>query len=142
MGLALLLVLWAESAVDLELMTPKPLPIVKDMIRDWEAVPFVSMTISTSNCTDGAEEVFVRAWNGTERGCKPIEDKPDLRAAPRDTWKEQGNKLADCVEVKAISAVDQGAVMDSGARICGRRGGKPFESVSRPDAATGKCPEG
>ena len=112
------------------------------MIRDWEAVPFVSMEVSTANCTDSAEEVFVRSWNGTERGCNPLETDKNLTAAPRDTWKEQGNKLADCLEVKAISAVDQPAVMDTGSRICGRRGGKPFESVSRPDAATGQCPEG
>ena len=103
MGLSLLVVLWAETAVDLKLLTPEPLPVVRDMIRDWEAVPFVSLYASDGPCTDGAVDAFVRSWNGTERGCQIDEG---AGAAPRDTWKEEGNMLADCLEVKAIEPVE------------------------------------
>ena len=140
MGLSLLIVLWAESAVDLALLTPEPLPIVQDLIRDWEAVPFVAVDVQAGNCTEGTEEVFVRSWNGTERGCK-VENDTGVFAEPRDTWKEKGNLLAECSEVKAVVAKPQGVVTGAGKRICGRRGGKPFESVVRPDV-NGNCPEG
>ena len=41
----------------------------------------------------------------------------------------------------AVAPIQQAAGAN-GLRICGKRGGKSFAGVTRPDAATGACPEG
>ena len=91
--LAFFIAYLANDAVEPGLLTPTPLPVVKDLINDWSAVPFVSMSLGPAEgCEGDDEDVFMRKWYGTERGC--LTD--DGKAEPRDTWKEKGNKLADC----------------------------------------------
>ena len=139
MVLSLGIAFWAKEAVEPNLLVATPLPVVKDLIRDWEAVPFTSIAMREGGCTlDGEEPVFVRAWDGTERGC---ETEEGANAAPRDTWKDDGNKLADCTEVPAVAPIRQAAGAN-GRTICGTRGGESFGDVTRVDPATSACPEG
>ena len=129
---------WAKEAVEPSLLVAAPLPVVKDLIRDWDAVPFYDVKVRPE-CASDEEPVFTRLWYGTERGCET--DDSDF-VAPRDTWKDNGKKLADCTEVLAVAPIRQGAGFPNGQRICGKRGGKSFAQVTRPDAETGACPSG
>ena len=36
---------WAKEAVEPNLLIPTPLPVVKDLIRDWSTVPFVEINL-------------------------------------------------------------------------------------------------
>ena len=107
MVLAFGIAFWAKEAVEPNLLVPTPLPVVKDLIKSWSAVPFVSLEVRNGECEDGEEDVFTRKWLGTERGCETNEG---ASAAPRDTWKDNGNKLADCTEVEAVDSIEMGAV--------------------------------
>ena len=135
--LCVFLATMAPTAVDEDLLVVTPLPQVKDLINDWDAVPFVEISFKNS-CGDGEEEVFTKTWYGTERGCSTDEG---LNAAPRDTWKDNGNLLADCTMVERTDPIEQGAVIGGG-RLCGTRGGKSFAEVTRVDLETGECPSG
>ena len=86
MVLALGIAFWAKEAVEPNLLVPTPLPVVKDLIRDWETVPFTQITVRDAGCAvDGDEEtVFVRTWEGTERGCETEEGKNAAEATHRD----------------------------------------------------------
>jgi len=125
----------SEGAVEEKLLKPQTLPQVKDLINDWSAVPFVSIDVRET-CEEGEEDVFVKTWAGTDRGCE-IEEGANV--SPRDGWKDLGNKLADCEEVKAVDPIEQGVVVN-GKRFCGKRGGKSYSEVTRVEAATGVCP--
>ena len=45
------------------------MPIVEDLIKDWTAVPFVSMRVA-DECNENEDEVFTIEWPGTVRGCE------------------------------------------------------------------------
>ena len=100
MVLSFFIAYYAKGAVEENLLTVTPLPVVNDVIRDWETVPFVSLAVRME-CEEGEVNVFTRTWLGTERGCEI-----DGSAAPRDTWKDSGNLLADCEEVLAIAPIE------------------------------------
>ena len=91
----------SEGAVEEKLLEPQTLPQVKDLINDWNAVPFVAIA-ARETCEDGEEDVFVKTWAGTERGC---ETEEGANSSPRATWKDIGNKLADCTLVEAVDPI-------------------------------------
>ena len=64
MVLAVGIAYWAQEAVEPNLLVPTPLPVVKDLIRDWEAIPFTSISVQEGGlCSlDGEEPVFTRTW--------------------------------------------------------------------------------
>ena len=129
---------------------------------DWNVVPFVEIiTTDALNCPSGYEPVFERVWGGTAEGCvvgywdefapdgwtELVIDKSRFedsiykdgmadKVRPLTPW-EDGSY---CKLMPAIEPVSQ--INFDGKAICGKRGGKSFLEVTRPDPETYECPSG
>ena len=48
----------------------------KQLVEDWEALPFIDIKISSDeNCPEGFEPLFNKVWNGTRSVCKSETEK-------------------------------------------------------------------
>ena len=129
---------------------------------DWNVVPFVELiTTDATTCPSDYEPVFERVWGGTAEGCvvgyedEFSSDGFTERVVDKSRFEDSiyANGMADktrpltpwedgsyCKLMPAIEPVSQ--TNFDGKSICGKRGGKSFLEVTRPDPETQECPSG
>ena len=124
-------------------------------------MPFVEIiTTDASACPSGYEPVFERVWGGTAEACligyqddyivngftEDLVSKATFDAVYADGMLDKTRPLTPypdgnfCKPVPAIEPVSQ--TNFDGKSICGKRGGKSFLEVTRPDPETQECPAG
>ncbi|CAI2364556.1 unnamed protein product [Moneuplotes crassus] len=117
---------------------------LEDFEENWTTLPLVDITVSTTECPLGYDNLIEREWPGTVHGCDckravwGFSIYPDL-----DTGSCSYNQtLQGCVDVYPVDS----APLDKfySAKICGLREGQNFVDTERPRKIAGgiKCPFG
>lgn len=125
----------------------------KVLVEDWSTQPYVDIKIveakvnsvtgfEENSCPEEYEIVISRDWQGTKDLCLnetgfPTEfanfpDKIDSETNFEDVCPE-GHTFKEGIYPRKLPIINNKVV-------CGKRGGKPFVDVIRPDQKTGKCP--
>ena len=96
-------------------------------------------------CQADTEPVFSYIWPGTSEGCLILDTGSGGKVANFPAGTGHVAKIDDrpgCGSdwiVEPVPSIKYSKF--NGKIICGKRGGKPFVSVIRPDPETGSCPE-
>jgi hypothetical protein len=92
-------------------------------------VPFIDITVRSTQCLDDESPVFYMEYAGVNDGFL-------CNGGTTVSLEEEGS---DCVPVKGFDSVK--TTKFYGLHICGKRGGKSFNEVLRPDIISKSCPE-
>ena len=92
------------------------------------------MTVRDFVCLPGEDVVFYNNYPGVNEGC--LLDSSSTVITKEDYLSR--NLTTPCTEIKGLPAVKQINAYDK--VICGKRGGTPFLTATRPDYESGLCP--
>jgi hypothetical protein len=90
----------------------------------------VQITVRSEDCLAGEEPVFHMDYEGVNNGYL-CNGGTTVSLQPEGT---------DCTPIEGFGAIVNTKFYNL--HICGRRGGKSFNEVQRPDIVSKKCPEG
>lgn len=109
---------------------------IDQMHEEFNQLPFVEVTVRHRDCQSDEEVLFSNTWAGTEAGCYHDSRGNDWvdTIAENNAYNNRVPKEAQrtCYPVIARSPIVEDTF--SGNKICGRRGGDPFKSVTRANA--------
>ena len=113
------------------------------LIRDWETIPFVSLTVvdgdvSCRSLNENFEAVIYQDFLGIKQICRCRDVKAN--AVNEGSCEDLGLPLSQCDTIEGFDSWEQESI--KGKKLCGKRGGKSFKNVIRPDYVTGKCKPG
>ena len=121
--------------------------------QDWQLKPFVEVKyLERGTCESGWESIFTYKYLGSVEGCMVKYrsaffdatglSKPEIMSREEYFYRynDEEREYYECVYIPAIPAKNT-TEWEEGT-FCGKRGGKSFMDVTRPDLETKLCPEG
>ena len=118
--------------------------------QDWQLKPFVEVKyLERGDCEPGWESIFTYKYLGSVEGCLVRRylfleatglAEPKVMTQEEYLYNFSADEDYECTYIPAIPPKNTTKFEEG--TFCGKRGGKSFIDVTRPDLETKLCPEG